>query len=208
MPKPPKLFPQPVQDLAQNQAQPNASLLGEPEEPSMPEWAVEILLSRTLKRRKMARVDQTAKELLLATRLLLRVERLLRNGPNRRSVPPRENLLAEVIESYLKSTHRGRIHSTPAIQVQATFLAPLLTPYDKIKYHVPRVLWITDNISEILAQMKKVHGCSSHCLARTNPPSDDERRNWAQWRGAGTLRMKILAYYHGLHEDTVRRIWN
>lgn len=208
MAKPPKVFSNSSQEPAAKKIAADAFLLlpsgptPAKSEPNVPDWAIQIVLSELVKRTRMANAQSTARDLLFLTKLALRIE----NGPIKRPGVSLETLLAELVRQFLRSPRRERVHPRCIIQLQATQLLSLLKPYKECKSYSARSRWIAKHALETLNQIVKIHGCSATCPARTQAPDSDTIQDWA-YPGIAALRDRLLAHYHGVHEDRIRQLW-
>ncbi len=173
-------------------------------EPTVPDWAIEIVLSELVKRTRMANAHSAARELLFFTKLALRIE----NGPIKTPGVSPETLLPALVRQFLHSPRRKRVHPQCVIQLQVTQLLPLLKPYKECKSYTARSRWIAKHAPETLNQLAKIHGCSATCPAKTQAPDGATIQDWASYPGSAALRDRLLAHYHGVHEDRIRQIWN
>jgi hypothetical protein len=212
MPRPPKVFPQPIHSPASNQyaTAGGANWLGRSAqlEPTIPEWVVEVLLSVLFKRRKRKRAALAARELVYWIKFTLAMERKLRNTPMGAHFSSKEEFLADSIERFLKSGPWRGTHDPATIQAQAMSLSVRLQSYAACKSYEHRSRWIAKNSAQVLEQIAHVAKCGPRCPMLTRPPTDEHRKVWAtQSQGLAGLRTEFLAYHHGLHPDTIRRLW-
>lgn len=168
-----------------------------------------VYISKPARRRTMNKFSYD----VMAEALLAHAERstVTNSGQNgsgytSEQVIPLAHSVAELMKSLL--LHPSKV----VLEEESNRLLPELSEYNSPtckRSREERVRWLKDHLPTILKKLRGGHRCPYlRCPARTTMPEKEELETWAETKGVGEIRHRILAYYHKSTRDAVKDLLN